>query len=301
MKPRSKKRLAWAKKIVGTTKPMIIYRLFNIEKLARELDVADTEDLDRFLIAWSWCNPEHDILHLMAAAERMGGSLTREQAEAIMDEAEAGRPQRTAVQVGRYLGVTDEIRQRLRLWTIHPVDITARELKARCKRKARAREQQRRRKQGAIPRAEYEAKSLSKTKPWEDEGISRRTWYRRQQSVTSVTQNSPITQDYSPYGTGPCAVLLSNVSSDGLVPNAGTPERGSNDGVCLDRASKARAGKARAGKARAGKARAGKAMASLPQRDFHPLRIPSQSHARGFASRSRLRLGRDLCQGRRVA
>jgi FixJ family two-component response regulator len=29
------------------------------------------------------------------------------------------------------------------------------------------------------PRAEYEANSLSRTRPWEAMGISRRTWYRR--------------------------------------------------------------------------------------------------------------------------
>jgi hypothetical protein len=32
---------------------------------------------------------------------------------------------------------------------------------------------------GAVPRAEYEAQSVEKTKPWMAEGISRRTWYRR--------------------------------------------------------------------------------------------------------------------------
>lgn len=31
----------------------------------------------------------------------------------------------------------------------------------------------------SIPRAEYEAQSFSKLKPWEDLGISRATWYRR--------------------------------------------------------------------------------------------------------------------------
>ncbi len=31
----------------------------------------------------------------------------------------------------------------------------------------------------AEPRAEYEARSLSRTAPWRAEGISRATWYRR--------------------------------------------------------------------------------------------------------------------------
>ena len=36
-----------------------------------------------------------------------------------------------------------------------------------------------RREKGAKTRAEYEANSISKAKPWETEGISRRTWYSR--------------------------------------------------------------------------------------------------------------------------
>jgi len=36
-----------------------------------------------------------------------------------------------------------------------------------------------RRAEGARPRAEYEARSLSSTKPWEAEGVSRRTWERK--------------------------------------------------------------------------------------------------------------------------
>jgi hypothetical protein len=31
----------------------------------------------------------------------------------------------------------------------------------------------------SIPRDEYLANSLSRSKPWESEGISRATWYRR--------------------------------------------------------------------------------------------------------------------------
>jgi hypothetical protein len=40
-------------------------------------------------------------------------------------------------------------------------------------------EERRRRASGAIPRQEYEASALSRAKPWEAEGVSRRTWERR--------------------------------------------------------------------------------------------------------------------------
>jgi len=38
------------------------------------------------------------------------------------------------------------------------------------------------RRYNAVPRADYEANSLSRTRPWEDLGISRRTWYQRRKA-----------------------------------------------------------------------------------------------------------------------
>lgn len=40
------------------------------------------------------------------------------------------------------------------------------------------------RKWWAMPRAEYEANSYSRTKPWEELGISRATWYRHGKPMT---------------------------------------------------------------------------------------------------------------------
>jgi len=36
----------------------------------------------------------------------------------------------------------------------------------------------------AQPRADYEEQSLSRAKPWEAEGVSRATWYRRRKEKT---------------------------------------------------------------------------------------------------------------------
>lgn len=47
-------------------------------------------------------------------------------------------------------------------------------------------ERARQRRAGAVERVEYEAGSLSNAKPWEAEGISRRTWYRRQKTGAEV-------------------------------------------------------------------------------------------------------------------
>jgi hypothetical protein len=69
-------------------------------------------------------------------------------------------------------------RERLRAWHVPPFDKTEKEL-ARY-RKARRNDQEtlRRRGAGAMPRADYELESLSRSKPWESEGVSRATWYR---------------------------------------------------------------------------------------------------------------------------
>lgn len=37
----------------------------------------------------------------------------------------------------------------------------------------------------AQPRADYEANSAERLKPWESQGISRRTWYRRKAEARS--------------------------------------------------------------------------------------------------------------------
>jgi hypothetical protein len=46
-----------------------------------------------------------------------------------------------------------------------------------------------RRKAGVKPRDEYLAEALSATKPWEDEGICRRTWERRRAERRALVEN----------------------------------------------------------------------------------------------------------------
>jgi hypothetical protein len=178
-----------------------VLRLLHIEKHTRYMQAGDTDDYDRWLIAWCWCNPGHDIEHLIEASRRMGRKISRDEAEAVMDEAEASEPKRSAAAVGRWLGVTDEIRERLKLWTIHPIDVGREQMKARRERRKRESKERRRRERGAILRADYEARSLSKAKPWEAEGISRRTWYRRQQQ-TVAPPLAPAAPEYTYSGSG---------------------------------------------------------------------------------------------------
>ena len=56
-----------------------------------------------------------------------------------------------------------------------------REIQRQKNEKLRLQKEEKRRAAGVIPRDEYEGNSLSRHKPWESEGVSRATWYRRQQ------------------------------------------------------------------------------------------------------------------------
>jgi hypothetical protein len=80
--------------------------------------------------------------------------------------------------LARRLNLTDAERRRLGITTIGAVDVDRAERLAHRRDRARQFKERRRRTQGAMPRAEYEAKSLSRTKPWEALGMSRASWYR---------------------------------------------------------------------------------------------------------------------------
>lgn len=84
-----------------------------------------------------------------------------------------------ADKLAQLLRVTEAERRRLGIRTIGAVDVSKEEREQARRRRQRQRERARRRTQGVKPRAEYETNSVSRTKPWLAEGISRRTWYRR--------------------------------------------------------------------------------------------------------------------------
>jgi hypothetical protein len=102
---------------------------------------------------------------------------------------------RTARSIGETLRVSNRERERLRLWTITPFDMTTKQLDEQRREKKRARMQRLRRKSGAKSRAVYLANSLTQIKPWQTLGISCRTWFRRRGKGN---------------GTGPCQIKLTN-------------------------------------------------------------------------------------------
>jgi hypothetical protein len=81
------------------------------------------------------------------------------------------------------LNLTAADRSRLGIKTIGACDLTKAEREAARKARKRQTERKGRRAKGVKPRAEYLATSAERAKPWLAEGISRRTWYRRQRAA----------------------------------------------------------------------------------------------------------------------
>jgi hypothetical protein len=179
-----------------------------IEWHAIEAGAADSDDLPRWLIARIWHNPsaKDQAGAVMECARRIGRKdFTEPEARAVIEEASRTRRYLSADNLARFLGVTYAVRQHLGLTTIGSINVGRRARKELRKRRDRLAKERWRRERGARPRAEFEANSLLKTKPWEQMNMSRRQWYRR-----GKPQN----------GTGPStAVFLS--TDDAPVPSEG--------------------------------------------------------------------------------
>jgi hypothetical protein len=181
---------------------------------ARHVGAAQSDDFDRWLIAWHWHNSKakDPIWSLMECAKNMGGSISEAEASEIAEEASLTRKHRSADNLARFLGVTYAQRQALRLTTIGSVNVKKRARKQLRRRNDRLYQEHRRRERGARPHSE----SLSRTKPWEAMNMNRRTWYRKNKSRSGTSGT-----------TSSAAILLS--TDDRPVPTGleeGTSERG---------------------------------------------------------------------------
>jgi hypothetical protein len=85
----------------------------------------------------------------------------------------------TARTLGNRLRLTNAERERLRLWTIKPFDMSDKQLADQSKARERARRERKRRDAGVRSRVAYLAEMKAKPKPWIEGGVSRRTWFRR--------------------------------------------------------------------------------------------------------------------------
>jgi hypothetical protein len=165
-------------------KTMMGRRRYEIEDLIRYRfgTLPDTDDRDVFLRLWAWSNPysRDPALDLRDFGHRLGARLSDAEVAATIRYVEGKRRKFSAKTFGKHLRLSKSEWLVLRPTTFVPFDCTPRELD-RLRRDIRVeRKRQRRRQDGAKPRAEYlAANTLSRSKPWEAIGMSRRTWYRR--------------------------------------------------------------------------------------------------------------------------
>jgi hypothetical protein len=186
-------------------------RRAEIVRDARDVGAMDTEDRGRWLVAWALHNPgaKDQVWGVMRAAEKMGGEITRAEAIAIMDEANAIPRAWSADRLARYLGVTYERRQALHHTTIGSVNVGKRARKELRKRRWRRNAERRRRASGVRARADYEANSTAAKA--RAEGVTRMTIYRRKRAAEQAKNKADV--------TGPSTACF-NTPVDGPV----TPE-----------------------------------------------------------------------------
>jgi hypothetical protein len=105
--------------------------------------------------------------------------MSAEQTVALTDAVIAKPIRWRADKLAERLNLRETDRARLSITTIGAVDMTKAEREAARKARMRQAKLKARRTQGVKSRTEYEQQSISRAKPWEAEGISRPTWYRR--------------------------------------------------------------------------------------------------------------------------
>jgi len=101
---------------------------------------------------------------------------------------------RSPRKLGEVLSLTNTEREQLRLWRIYPADMSERQManwrKARKRLRQKLFDERRRQKAGSKPHTN----SLAQLKPWNIEGMSRATWYRRQRETEKPTHAQTVRQ-----------------------------------------------------------------------------------------------------------
>ncbi len=136
---------------------------------------------------------------LKACAAKLAPWIDDDELESLIVKVFAKPMRWKAATLGEVFGLTDADRTRLKIKTIRPIDKSDAERKAVAKAKDREYQAAKRRAAGATSRKEYLAtNNLSQAKPWEAEGISRRTWEtrRKKKAVTGgVTACDSVTEE----------------------------------------------------------------------------------------------------------
>jgi len=200
------------------------HRLCESERLikGRHGVVPDTDDAALYLVPVAQClrrlceqRPGPRAPTLRDRMQRWALRFAPDVPERVLDDAVDAAMQRDVIDKADVIAarwrVSYDERQRFKLRTIgaYDVDKAGRGRRAAARRRERDREHVRakRRAGGKIERAVYLAGSLSAARPWEAEGISRRTWYRRRKAAQATRGT----------GVSPHKILM---LGDTLVPPA---------------------------------------------------------------------------------
>jgi hypothetical protein len=119
---------------------------------------------------------------------------------------------KTSQELGNKLLLSNADRERLKLYSIRPCDLTPEEFEKQSKARKKVSRAAQRRRDGARTWEEYLAERRNKPKPWLAEGISQRQWQRKQKACRAAM--SHMSRD-----EGPTIVTKA-------VPSRATLERG---------------------------------------------------------------------------
>lgn len=114
--------------------------------------------------------------------------LTLAEQQQIIGEAIANPQKWKADALAWRMRLTKEDRRMLGVTTIGAIDENKAARTKRRKALDRQRKENARRAKGIKPRQSYEGQSISKSKPWIAEGISRASWYRRKAAAETTPQ-----------------------------------------------------------------------------------------------------------------
>lgn len=154
-----------------------------VYRYGRELPDDDAGRADLFVALQALAATGTGEPNVRLQMEAMAPWMKEPEATALMSRVYAKLLRYRADTLARALGVTDELRTELRIWTIGSTDVTAAERRARRNARKSARRRTNRRAAGA----KSQDSSLSRTKPWAALGQSRATWYRQRRRETGLT------------------------------------------------------------------------------------------------------------------
>jgi hypothetical protein len=140
-------------------------------------DDAGREDLETLLRYYA-LHPTHGRERMKNCIETRAPWMAKETAEYLIGDLAILDPRYLRLSPAELrvrVHIHSEDRERLMVWNIPPYDLTDAQLEQRRKDKKRVRDRARYKK----TRPNYLMDSISRKKPWEAEGVSRATWYRK--------------------------------------------------------------------------------------------------------------------------